>query len=260
VSASDPAIRLLNNGGLQSFYTGGTGTVTTVDALPSDGRASYHVFPQFADGQMVDGTYYRSTTLISNANLGQRAICQIQLQGMSRTFIDMSGQVVNDSFVIEAGRWTILSTSGAGRGYSFGSGYLTVKCDVAVNAQILYGFYTPNGFKLSEATVFSAPGGTWAQLLGDQREGAHLGIAIANDSDSPVQYEVEITDPVGAVLANRSFQLGPRASRAQFIEELIGFYSPMIQIVVKSSIQCYVMGLRFTGSTFTTIPAATLQR
>src|SRR5205085_10867403 len=40
--------------------TGGGGSTSSVTA------STYHVFPQFADGRMSDGTFYRTTLMISN--------------------------------------------------------------------------------------------------------------------------------------------------------------------------------------------------
>jgi len=55
------------------------------------------------------------------------------------------------------------STSGT---QSFQSGYATLDCKATkVEAQLLYSYYSPDGTKLSEATVFSSPSGSSVRVL-----------------------------------------------------------------------------------------------
>src|SRR5262249_53227544 len=41
--------------------------------------AMYHVFPQFADGRFPDGSYYRSTLMLTNSNFNNSVNCTFQL-------------------------------------------------------------------------------------------------------------------------------------------------------------------------------------
>src|SRR5262245_42119558 len=40
--------------------------------------SAYHVFPQFADGKLPDGTFYRTTLMIENSNASSAANCTFQ--------------------------------------------------------------------------------------------------------------------------------------------------------------------------------------
>ena len=53
----------------------------SVISLSAQGASTYHVFPQFVDGQLPDGTFYRSSLFATNANT-TNASCSYQLYGI----------------------------------------------------------------------------------------------------------------------------------------------------------------------------------
>src|SRR5207248_1770599 len=123
-----------------------------------------------------------------------------------------------------------------------------------VEAQLLYSYYLSNGAKLSEATVFSSPPASNAWVVADQREGAQLGIAIANDSDQTVTYTISVT---GTGAAPVVITLDPRSAVAKFITQLVPGIPPNNRGVVQVSSSNgtgSVIGLRYSGRVFTTIP------
>jgi hypothetical protein len=157
----------------------------------------------------------------------------------------------------------LASTSVIGRTsgtQSYQSGYATFSCDGArVYGYAAYSLYAPNGMKLSEATVFSSPSVTRSQILADNREGARVGIAIANDSDQVNTYSITAYDANGAMVGTASKTLQARQSVADFVDNWVAgipanYYG---QVIVESTTggMASVIGLRFTGAAFTTIPA-----
>jgi hypothetical protein len=109
---------------------------------------NYHVFPQFADGQLADGSYYRSTTMISNPGSSTTAACNLKVYGAS-----VNGFGTSDE--IPPGTWIVAPSAGTGQ---FQSGYATLGCSSNVDASLIYSLYGANNIKVSEATVFpSAP-------------------------------------------------------------------------------------------------------
>ncbi len=214
----------------------GTGTGKSVTAN------TYHLFPQVADGRLGDGSYYRTTLMISNPSAGAGASCTVELHGLS-----LSDFATN--YTMSGGGWVIAQTAGSG---TFQSGYATLHCSAAVDAQMLYSFYSASGEKQSEATVFSSPPSSVALVIADQRAGAQLGIAIANDSDQTVSYTI-----IGAGAAGPVLTLGPRSSIAKLASELVPNMPPNALSyveVLSSSGTAGIIGLRFTGNVFTTIP------
>ena len=211
---------------------------------PSATASTYHVFPQFADGRNPDGTYYRTTVMISNPGSGN-VTCTLQLLGLTVPGFGLS-------YPLGPNGWTITSTTGS---QNLQTGYASLQCTpTAVEAQLLYSYYAANGTKLSEATVFSSPSGSTASVVADQREGARLGLAIANDTDQTVNYSISVT---GATGGPATFALPPRTSTARFIDQFVsGIPANNLGTVQVSSSSgtASVIGLRFTGNVFTTIP------
>jgi peptidyl-Asp metalloendopeptidase len=231
-------------------YTGGVFTTMPANPVSSVGAnaATYHVFPQFADGRFSDGTYYRTSRLYLNPSSTLTADCMERLRGTTTT---------TSPFTLAASTSIVGRTSGT---QTFQSGYATLSCTgTSVYAQAVYSLYTPNGIKASEATVFSSPSVARSQILADNREGARVGIAIANDSDQVNTYTITAYDSNGAVVGSASKTLQARTSTADFVDNFItgipaNYYG---QVIVESTTggTVSVIGLRFTGAAFTTIPA-----
>src|SRR5207244_9325148 len=137
------------------------------------------------------------------------ATCALQLRGG----LTVTGFALNYS--MGPSGWVIAPTTGT---QSFQSGYASLDCGTSkVEAQLLYSFYAPNGTKLSEATVFSSVPVSTAWVIADHREGAQLGIAIANDTNQSVTYTITVSGASGT----GSVTLAPRTSTARFVNQLV---------------------------------------
>ncbi|OLE46662.1 MAG: hypothetical protein AUI36_21850 [Cyanobacteria bacterium 13_1_40CM_2_61_4] len=229
--------------------TGGIRLNWSMTATPVGGPTTqdmYHVFPQFADGRFSDGNYYRTTLMITNPSSTAGSNCTLQLRGLT-----VPGFSLN--YTMGIGGWVISSTSGT---QAFQSGYATLQCTTRVEAQLLYSFYAANGVKFSEATVFSSPAARTVQILSDSREGAQVGIALANDSDQVITYNIVVGDVNGNIVGSATQALAARSSIAKFVSEFVTLPSNHYgQVIVGSaSGSVSIIGLRFTGSIFTTIP------
>jgi hypothetical protein len=140
---------------------------------------------------------------------------------------------------------------------SFQEGYASLECSTSVDAQAVYSYYGVNGIKLGEATVFSSTSAARVQILADSREGAQVGLAIANDSDQPDTYTITAYDSGGNVVGSSNRTVGARSAVAAFLNELglslpANYYGPVI--VSSATGLVSIIGLRFTGPAFTTIP------
>jgi hypothetical protein len=223
-------------------YTGRVFT-TIPETGPGVSTAStYHVFPQFADGKFPDGTYYRTTRIYTNSSSSASTACMTQLHGFTT---DGNSQF---TAILPPGNYRVDPTNGT---QSFQEGYDTIQClSSPVDAQELYSYYAADGTKLSEATVFSSPAARSVQILADSREGAQLGLAIANDSDQSNTYTIV------AGVASGTITLAARTAAAGFLSQFVPLPPDYVGPVVVSSDtgRASIIGLRYTGAVFTTIP------
>ncbi|HYR82739.1 MAG TPA: matrixin family metalloprotease [Terriglobia bacterium] len=228
--------------GINAMY----GSGTPVPGSPT--ANTYHVFPQFADGRAGDGSYYRTTLMVSNPSSTAASDCTFQLYGLT-----VNGQGTH-TFTFAGSGWTILPINSD---QALQSGYATLRCSAPVEAQLLYSFYSAAGTKVSEATVFSSPPAGMLQVLGDNRGGSQIAIAIANDSDAATPYTITAFDNSGNPVGSVTRTLSPRTSLAAFVSELISLPADYYgQVVVTSGGgTASLIGIRFSGAAFTTIPA-----
>lgn len=209
---------------------------------------TFHVFPQIVDGTFADGSFYKSTFMILPWFDTDAPTCSLRFYGLSLTLDSTHSNTYTITF--PAGSYYAVA-SAADQG--FDSGYATLTCSDYVFAQVLYSFYAPGGFKLSEATVFGSDGNYSAKMILDQRGGAGLGVAIANNTDIAHTYRLTI----GARTA--TVQIPARTALARFVNEIMPAGSVpavgILQIESTDFSQFDAIGLRVTGSAFTTIPA-----
>ena len=94
------------------------------------------------------------------------------------------------------------------------------------------------------------------RLIVDQRDGAQLGIAIANNSDAQKIYDVVLS--ANGVTRSGSVTIPARTSVSRFLNELLTAPDNAVGTVTlrsRDDSDFSAIGLRFTGWVFTTIPA-----
>jgi len=215
-------------------------------------QSTFAVFPQVVDGRVPDGTSYRSSLLVVPWFEGDTPQCTFTLLGMQARFNDgpsASSFPVN----VPAGGSIAMQSTGA---QPFQSGYATLTCNQNVFASLVYSFYAPDGTKLGEATVFSSSESVKFRMTADQREGARFGVAIANNTTSQQGYLVTFTG--GGVTLSATVTVPAQRAGAKFLDEIVaGLPANAVGMVTVSSptlSNFSVIGLRFTGGVFTTIP------
>lgn len=220
-------------------------------ALPAAAQETFHVFPQFADGRFQDGTFYRSTLTVLPWFTSDAPVCSFNLYGMTAQFSTGSGSVF--SIAIPAGGFAIWKSLGS---QGFQGGYATLTCDEYVFANVTYTFYAPNGGKISEATVFTSDDDFDTRIVLDHTEGARLGIAIANNTDLQRSYTVTLI--ASGSTRNATITVPARRALARFVDELLSASAGttgVLTVRAPDFSDFYLIGLRFTGPVFTTIPA-----
>jgi hypothetical protein len=214
-------------------------------------QSAFHVFPQIADGRFPDGSAYRSTVMILPSFEGDAPQCTLTLYGTSVAFPG-GGSASSFAISVPAGQAAVMQTTGA---QSYQGGYGTLSCSTNVTASVLYTFYAASGAKVGEATVFSSSQSVKYRLIADHREGARLGIAIANNTDSQQGYL--ITYVAGGSTLSNSVTVPARRAVARFLDEIVSVPAASVGVVTITSptlSNFSVIGLRFTGGVFTTIP------
>lgn len=226
-------------------------------AQVTDNAATEHVFAQVADGRFSDGSHYRSTFIIATDSSSQLS-CTLRLYRMS---IPGFGDGSTRTVTIPAGGWYVFRGSGT---QSFQSGFLTVSCTGSVTAQVQYSYHNAAGTTLSEATVFSSPAATVAQLLADQRGGSQLGIAIVNNGSTSKPFVIAAVDASDNLVGRTTVQIAAQSQTSRFLSELVSLPASFVgQVYIYSDTSSirdvYAIGLRYTGAAFTTVPV-TLRR
>jgi hypothetical protein len=225
--------------------------------LNAQNTATFHVFPQVADGLLSDGSAYFSSVVAVNVGT-QSASCMIRLNGAVASHAPISATMT----VAPSGGIAQRNTALADRG-SFaplGTGYATLTCDRPVAAQVGY-FYLAPGLPtvslLAGATVFSSAPTTRAELFVSNTVGFRSAIAIANDTDNTAQYQINVVNDSGQTVVTSSVSVPARSSVARFFDELVQLPANFTggAIISSASTPFSAVGLLFNGSTFLSVAA-----
>ena len=223
-----------------------------------------YIFPQFAFGGGWESTLMVQTSGTPTTN------CTFSAQGRSLTMRNPSGNnLTGTSITLTFGMhgWTILKTA-TPQGMAASSGMAVLDCDEEVSANTLFSLEV-GGSLVGEALVKSAEeivsGESAAQFLTDHRNGARFGMAVANPSNRPIDVSVGVGDLEGQLIANTTVNVPANAAQAFMVDELVTIPPGYIgQVLIGPSNNpgpsVYVVGLRFTGPVFTTIPATVFQQ
>jgi hypothetical protein len=141
------------------------GAVQSVGApAQSDGRSTYHIFPQLVYGRLADGSFYQSMLLIDNPPGGSTANCTIGTSVKSAFSPSTIGS--STSFTLGPAQWKLNPYTDPSP-LSLVSGNARVSCDSPVFATLLYSYNSFAGKTIAEATVLSAPVSTGFHLIAD---------------------------------------------------------------------------------------------
>ena len=216
-------------------------------------ESDFHLFPAVVDGRAADGTYYTSTLMVMPYDEDDAPECDFDLYGLSVQF-EGTGFYSSYLLSIPADGSAVFRTTST---QALATGYAALTCDTEVYATLLYSYFAPNGVKLSEATVFSTEiPRDYYRLVVDQRDGAQLGIAIANDTDTSRTYDFFLV--ANGVERSGSLRVPGRSSESRFLNQLLNVPANAVgtlTIVSRDFSEFAAIGLRFTGAAFTTIPA-----
>jgi hypothetical protein len=223
--------------------------------LKAQSTATFHVFPQVADGLLSDGSAYYSTLVAVNVGTNA-ATCTIRLYGAVSNRVGGSATLTIPASGGVGAMNTAITT---GSILPLATGYGTLSCDRPVAAQVGY-FYVapglPNFSLLGAATVFSSPPTTRAELFATNVSGFHSALAIANDTDTPATYQINVITATGQPVATASVSVGARLNVAKFLDELVQLPANFAgAAIINASTAFSAVGLLFHGSTFLSVAA-----
>lgn len=221
--------------------------------LAAQSTATFHVFPQVADGLLGDGSLYYSSIVVLNVGT-QTATCTIHLYGSVANRISGSATL------------TVPASGGVAKNTSItdgvmaplATGYGTLSCDRPVAAQAGYFYLAPgsNFVLLGAATVFSSAPTTRAALFLTNTVGFRTAVAIANDTDTGAQYQITIVTSTGQALTTVNVSVAARTNVAKFIDELVQLPANFGGgAIISGSTAFSAVGLLFNGSTFLSVAA-----
>ena len=213
-----------------------------------------YIFPQFPFG----GGW--GSTLMVQAS-GTPTNCTFSAQGRFLTILNLFGNNISGTSIrltFGMNGWTILKTA-TPQNMAVSSGMAVLDCSEEVSANTLFSLEV-GGSLVGEAVVKSAEeivsGESVAQFLADHRNGARFGMAMANPSNQPIDVVVAVFDLEGQQIANTTVNVSANAANAFFVDELVTIPTGHTgQVYIGATGSVYVIGLRFSGLVFTTIPA-----
>ena len=240
-------------------YDGGTGTIVLNWNLQEPPQITFeykYVFPQF-----VFGGGWASTLTLAALNEDETT-CTFSAQGRHMTLRAVSGHTASRTEIplvgFKAGQWNIFKTEAPDDG-AVSSGMAILQCDRAVLTHTLFSL-TVGGSVVAEALVepsheFKAFE-EYVLFFADHRNGARFGVAVANPSDRVIDVSVQVSDDQGEVIVDTTVNVDANVSKAFFLDELGTIPEGHTGgVALRADESLYVIGLRFTGQVFTTIPA-----
>src|SRR5262245_37908270 len=139
--------------------------------LHAQTSSTFHVFPQFVDGDAGDGSAYLSLIFITNLSGSSTSCTFSTISALSSRLALPPTQTIPSGYM--------LFNITPGHGAPLMTAYATVSCARAVQASIMYAHEDSRGNTLGMATVFSAPNSTYASMPVLTGVGMRNGIAIA---------------------------------------------------------------------------------
>jgi hypothetical protein len=225
--------------------------------LRAQAAATFHIFPQVADG-IIGTTAYVSSMVAVNVG-SQPANCTYRLYGGVSSRI--SGP---PTFTLAGSGSFILVNTLIGDGIitPLATGYGTLTCSQAVAAFVAYiNLAVPSAAVLAGATVFSSPPTTRAELVVIQTAGYRTAMALANDTDTPVTYQVSVNSSTGLQVGTTTVPVPARSNVSKFVDEIIPLpasFTSGSALITSASTPFSAVGLIFNGSVFFTEPTVSL--
>ena len=232
-------------------YDGGTGQIVLNWNLqePQITFEHQYVFPQF-----VFGGGWASTLTVQALGDGPTT-CRLTAGGrVLPTWRDISS---GQEAMLNLDEWhfQVLKTGNTG---SLSSGMAMLECNKEVWTHVLVSLASSGGSTISEALVEPAEPDRWVVFVADHRGGSRFGVAVANPSDQAIEVKVSVTGLADGDEKEVEVSIPPHESKAFFLDELYDIpkdHLGGVSLWSDAGRLLYVIGLRFTGQVFTTIPA-----
>ena len=213
-----------------------------------------YIFPQFAFGGA-----WQSTLMVLGPH--NDTTCTFTAEGR---YLNMGGSDQGRELKLSfSNTWSLLKTMLV-PSQAASSGMAILACDKEVMANVLFS-QRVGGALVGEALVEAAeeivPGEKLAYFFADHSGGSRLAMAVANPSNQPLAVRVKLFGgEVPKDVINTTVNIPANAAKAFLLDDLGTIPEDHVGLVrISASRSVYAIGLKFTGQTFTTIPAAVVQ-
>jgi len=223
-------------------------------SLMAQGAATFHVFPQIADGSVGDGTAYITSVLATNVNT-LPATCTLRFYGVSIGRLSSASPATIT--IPSQGSFAQWSTTGNG---NLLTGYASLTCDRPVTAGASYlEILTSNSVVIAGATVFSSPPTMRANIIVAEQPNVHTAFALANDTDVAGQYQVTVTDASTGQTRSATITVPARSNFPKYVNQIVQLPQQFsgTAVITSTSGPFSLVGLAYIWSIFVSLPATT---
>ena len=212
-----------------------------------------YVFPQF-----VFGGGWTSGLTVFPADPSEPAACIFSAHDREVTIRDHVGNLFTSELFSFLGDAFIRTESDL---TEHSSGMAVLECDREVlSASVLFSWEV-DGRIIGEALVEPAEeieGDSKAYFYADYRGGSRLALAIGNDTDSIATASIVAIQLVGPneIYVDTTVVVPPNSAKAFFVDELGAVPEGQIALtsIGSDEIPLHAIGLKFSGTTYTTLP------
>ena len=234
-------------------YNGDSGTIVLNWNLEVPQITHKYIFPQFAFGGGWE-------SILMMLGPHRDTSCTFTAEGR---YIETNGPQGVELDLSFNNTWLILKTT-APPSQEASSGMAILDCDKEVHANVLFSLRV-SGSVVGEALVEPAEEiapDEYTYFFSDYRGGRRLALAVANPSNHPLPVRVKLSDgnnvPPSAV--NTTVDIPANSAKAFFLDELGTIPEDHVGLVlIWANRPVYAIGLKITGTVFTTIPAMVIR-
>jgi hypothetical protein len=218
--------------------------------------SSRHVFPWFLDGHTASGETYKTDLMLSNPNAAITR-CTLQFAGFTARLDGLNGALptavsVATFDIFQFGYEVIRSLAGQ----NLARGYAVLNCTAPIYATATLSYFESETSKspVVEASLPSSFGATSIEYVFDRRNGARLGIAVANPFGTPTAFRLSVG---GTLNGTWTFLVPAGGVFAAFLDELVPLPANATGKVILSDANgarpIYSIASKYRGSTFSSV-------
>ena len=210
--------------------------------------------------QIANGGNFRTTFVVSNTSMSERATGRLQLtdDNGDPLAVRMRGGESNYQFplALDPGQSMVLETDGSG---PLAAGAADITSDKPVGVVAIFSQFDPQGQLVTEASVESAAPRDQFSLYVDTSGSFGTGLAVFNPAATAATLTLRLFDLSGRCRGTQRLTLPPRGHRSAFTSQLFpdvtDFSRGTLSVVASAPVAAVALRISTTASpTMTTLP------